>query len=98
MPDPEKEAIIEVVHGAVEAAINKRIVSAMFWLVAIGVANFAAVVGVVVTIQNFDMKMNATVGDRWTGTMEDVAELHRDRENPNYNPVHVRDIQTKYKP
>jgi hypothetical protein len=95
MPTQDRDEIIKVVHEAVEAAINRKIVAALAWLVVVGIANFGALVTGIIVIQSTASSLSTVASDRWTGTMEDVAEWHRKDRNPNYKTVNVRDIQTQ---
>lgn len=96
MPSQDREEIIEVVHDAVEAAINRKIVSALVWLVGVGVLNFGAIVTGIIVFQATANSLSAVASDRWTGTMEMNSEWHRKDLNANYKPVDVRNIQREH--
>jgi len=98
MPEQERNEIIEIVHDAVESAINKRIVSALVWVVCVGVANFFAIVSGIWMFWNVQNNTQTAIADRWTGTMESVSEVQRKQRNPSYQTVDVRALQQEFRP
>ncbi|MEI6278293.1 MAG: hypothetical protein WCQ16_02775 [Verrucomicrobiae bacterium] len=97
MPD-EIDRISKLVHEAVESAINKKIVSALFWIIGVGLLNFGAITTGVVMFWQAQATMSIVGGDRWTGTMAQVAEYERDNKNPDYKTVDIRQIQSQHYP
>ena len=97
MPDHERDEIIAIVKDCIKAEINSRIVTALGWIIGVGLANFAAIVTGIWLFWNVSQSIEATknnvVRDRWTGSMAVVAELHRQHLNPTYLPIDVRKIQ-----
>ena len=98
MPEHEREELLNIVHEAVESAINKRVVSILLWIVGVGFANLAAVLTGVWMFWDTQHTARVAIADRWTGTMEYIAEKERREENQNYRTVDIRRIQSENKP
>jgi len=101
MPDHERDEIIKIVKDAIKAEINSRIVNFLGWILTAMLANLG-VLGTGLWMfwtvtQNMEATKSFAQHDRWTGTMEQVAEYERGK-TTGYIQVDVRAIQAKYPP
>jgi len=98
MPEEERQQLMDLVHEAVESAINKRVVAILRWVVGVGCANCVAILAGLWMFWDAQHSAKVATVDRWTGTMEYIAEMHRLQLNEGYDPVDINMIREKYKP
>lgn len=97
MTSEDRKELFEAVSIFVDAAVNKRLVNVLTWIVVVTLMNFGAVVGGIVFALNDRQQIIARSGDRWTATMEEFSESVRSYKNPAYSPVDVRAIQEAHR-
>lgn len=98
MTQEDRKELLESVSIFVDAAVNKRLVKVLTWIVIVTLMNFGAVTGGIIFAVTDRQEIIARSNDRWTATMEEFSEGSRLNKNPGYNPVDIRMIQESHKP